>query len=78
MECLTFTFLSLLAAQLGGIQLAVHNICFAILELAFVTARGMSEGTSLRISYHIGRKDIASAKQVIWLYVSTRVSVFDE
>jgi MATE family multidrug resistance protein len=71
---LSFLFLSVLAAKLGNIELAVNNLSWAIFELANTISSGSAEATSIRVGYHVGNADPVSAIKVVNLALLVSVS----
>lgn len=64
-QCFSFFVMSFLAAKLGVVQIATHNINIALFEVLFTVVQGMSEATTIRIGYHVGGRNVAAAKNTI-------------
>ena len=65
--------LSLLAAQLGTVQVATHNALAAVFELGGSVLYGMGDAVSVRVGYHLGRGAVKAAKRVVVVTVAVGV-----
>jgi len=66
-EEISLQLVALFAAKLGKKQLAAHSAFFVLFLVLTSAMFGLSGATTVRIGYHLGKKDIAKAKQVMWL-----------
>lgn len=68
-ELLSIFIMSMVAINLGGPTLAVHNSTIALYECAFTMLYGMYEITSVRVAYFVGRGDVVACKRVIFISI---------
>jgi Na+-driven multidrug efflux pump len=64
-ENFTYFLMTSFAIQLGDKPIVAHNINMLLLGVLSTITYGMCEATSIRIGYHIGRRDVEAAKTVI-------------
>jgi len=57
-----FTIIGLIAASMGDTVISTHNTLICLFELVHTIAVGMSEATSIRVGFHLGRGDVPAAK----------------
>jgi Na+-driven multidrug efflux pump len=61
---IAYFIISMLASNLGPVDVAVNSFAMMCLELSWATVRGMSEGTTIRVGYHVGRLNVRGAVAV--------------
>lgn len=63
-EASVFTYIPLVIAHLGEVQVASHQIALNVCSVMFMVPLGMSQAITVRTGYQLGRKDFNLAKIV--------------
>ena len=59
-----FSFVGLLVARMGAVDLAGHQIAITLASFTFMCAAGLAVGTTSLVGNHVGAGDTASARRV--------------
>ena len=63
LELLQWQVVSFLAADLGNTAVAAHNITIQLIDLLATSLYGLTESTTIRVGYHLGRGNPTAARR---------------
>jgi MATE family multidrug resistance protein len=63
MECAVFTLAGVLAARMGAVAGAAHQIALSFCSISFTLAVGIGSAASVRVGYAVGAGDAAAARR---------------
>ncbi|MDX1738747.1 MAG: MATE family efflux transporter, partial [Alphaproteobacteria bacterium] len=62
---------TLLAGRIGAIEAASHSIAMALVNIVYVVSLGISEATTSRVGFNVGRQDSLGVKKAAYAGIST-------